>query len=430
MSVTVSVLLAAGAAVLGALVAALLVARGRSRRPDRRARAEWLRKSDVLDRVVTGSAGGVAVVDRFGDVVLHNPRADELGLVHERRMEARAFAAAEETFRTRLPAQVVLTAEEGRSGRAHLSVVGAARLLGDDASQFVVVEAQDESEQVRLESTRRDFVANVSHELKTPVGAMGLLAEAMLDSADDPEVVRHFGTRLLNESNRLGALVTELIALSRLQGAQALPSLEVVDVDDVVSEALRRTAVVAEAAAIRVTADAPSGLEVSGDRTLLVTALANLVENAIAYSPAGSSVSVSRAVRQATVEVSVTDRGIGIAPEHHERVFERFFRIDPARSRSTGGTGLGLAIVKHVAANHDGGVRLWSRPGTGSTFTLWVPVHTEELDPDTDVDDRRGDAGPELEDRTEPRAEPAQPSPSLSPSLPRTAVAAENGAPR
>lgn len=205
-----------------------------------------------------------------------------------------------------------------------------------------------------------------------------MLAEALLESVQDPTAVQHFGSRLLGEARRLGSMVTELIALSRLQGADKLPDLAVVDVDQVVSEALGRCRLTAEAAGIEVTADAPSGLEVRGDRTLLVTALANLVENAIAYSPTDSAVSVSRACRHGQVELSVTDRGIGIAPEHQERVFERFFRVDAARSRATGGTGLGLAIVKHVAANHNGQVRLWSRQDTGSTFTVVLPVHDED----------------------------------------------------
>jgi len=381
-----SVLLAVVAAALGLAAGVILIPAWRARPATQPVTGADLTVSEVLDRVVDSSESGIAVVDRFGDVVLCNRRAEELGVVRERRMDPRAWTAVERVFATRHAVEVVLSAPDTRPGRAPMAVIGQARPLGGDDSRFVVVEASDESEQVRLEATRRDFVANVSHELKTPVGAMALLAEAMLNSPDDPEVVRHFGTRLLQESTRLGALVTELIALSRLEGAEALPQLQVVDVDDVVAEALRHCRLSAETAGITVTADRPSGLEIKGDRTLLVTALSNLVENAIAYSPAGSPVSVSRVLRQGDVEVSVTDRGIGIPLEHQERVFERFFRVDPARSRVTGGTGLGLAIVKHVAANHDGGVRLWSRPGTGSTFTLRVPAHTEDADDDVEAD--------------------------------------------
>jgi two-component system, OmpR family, sensor histidine kinase SenX3 len=235
----------------------------------------------------------------------------------------------------------------------------------------------DESDAIRLDGLRQDFVANVSHELKTPVGAVALLAEAVLDAADEPYEVRRFGTKILNEANRLGMLVTELIALSRLQGAERLPELATVEVDKVVREALVRCRLAADAANIHITVDPPSGLLVNGDATLLVTALANLLGNAVSYSPVGSPVSVGRRRVNGLVEISVTDRGLGIAPEHQDRVFERFFRVDQARSRSTGGTGLGLAIVKHVAANHGGDVRLWSKPGTGSTFTIRIPAHLD-----------------------------------------------------
>jgi two-component system sensor histidine kinase SenX3 len=242
------------------------------------------------------------------------------------------------------------------------------------------VEAGDTSEAVRLEATRRDFVANVSHELKTPVGAIGVLAEALLGAADDPGEVDRFATKIVNEATRLGNLVTELIALSRLTGAERLPELSAVDLDDVVDAALRRVKLAAESARIDIVVDRPLGIEVDGDATLLSTALTNLLENAIAYSPADASVSVSRRRSGRWVEISVTDRGIGIAPEHQQRVFERFFRVDPARSRATGGTGLGLAIVKHVLANHGGEVGLWSSPGTGSTFTMRLPVRAASPD--------------------------------------------------
>ncbi len=181
-------------------------------------------------------------------------------------------------------------------------------------------------------------------------------------------------------------MIGELIELSRLQGAEPLPQLESVDVDTVVGEALSRYKVAADNADIAITTDAPTGFRVLGDERLLVTALANLVSNAIAYSPNGTAVSISRRRRGNDVEIAVTDRGIGIAKADQERVFERFFRVDKARSRATGGTGLGLAIVKHVAANHNGSIRLWSQPGTGSTFTLSIPA----ID---DTPDEEGSAG-------------------------------------
>jgi two-component system, OmpR family, sensor histidine kinase SenX3 len=320
--------------------------------------------------VFRSSDTGLVVLTGAGEVVLHNPRAVELGVVRAGVVDPRARTACRRAEVGGGPVEVDLVPLEQR-GRQPAAVLGQVRTLGDG---FAVVEASDTSEVVRLEATRRDFVANVSHELKTPVGAVGLLAEALLGAADDPEEVHRFATRILKESTRLGALVTELIALSRLTGAERLPELTAVDVDELVTEALARGRFSADSAGIEITVDAPSGLEVDGDRTLLVTALSNLVENAIAYSPREASVSVSRRRVGDTVEIAVTDRGIGIAPQHQARVFERFFRVDPARSRATGGTGLGLAIVKHVLANHGGHVRLWSSPGTGSTFTMCLPA--------------------------------------------------------
>nr|WP_211177093.1 ATP-binding protein [Pseudonocardia acidicola] len=363
-------LLAAGAGVLGLVVGVLLGRRragGTARRGDGR---NIPTLAELLQRVFRSSGAGLAVLTETGDVVLRNPRAADLGVVHDGRPDARAWAACQQVLQTGSPQEVDLSPLEYR-GRQPAAVLAHVRPLGDG---FTVVEAADTSDAVRLEATRRDFVANVSHELKTPVGAVGLLAEAVLDAADDPAEVHRFATKILQESTRLGALVTELIALSRLTGAERLPELAAVEVDEVVSEALARCRISAESAGIEITVDEPSGLEVDGDRTLLVTALSNLVENAIAYSPREASVSVTRRRSGDMIEIAVTDRGIGIAPEHQKRVFERFFRVDPARSRATGGTGLGLAIVKHVLANHGGEVRLWSSPGTGSTFTMRLPM--------------------------------------------------------
>ncbi|MFL6140819.1 MAG: sensor histidine kinase [Labedaea sp.] len=329
----------------------------------------------LVQRLVHSSHNGIVVLNHFGDVVLHNPRAAELGLVRNLRVDPRAGKAAEVVQETGESLEIDLSPLAAK-GRQPEAVLGEVRPLGDG---FTAVDAADESDAVRLEATRRDFVANVSHELKTPVGAMALLAEALLGAAEDPEAVRRFTGKILHESTRLGTLVTELIALSRLQGAERLPELNAVEVDGVVREALGRSRLAIESTGIGITTDittdADSGLLLSGDRTLLVTALTNLLENAVAYSPPGSPVSVSRRLVDGFVEIAVTDRGIGIAEEEQQRVFERFYRVDRARSRATGGTGLGLAIVKHVAANHGGQVTLWSRLGTGSTFTLRIPAH-------------------------------------------------------
>ncbi|MQY30179.1 Signal-transduction histidine kinase senX3 [Nocardia sp. RB56] len=366
------------AAVVGLAVGGLLIPYVNARQAQRREADSGLTMSQVLDLIVLASESGIAVVDEYRDVVLVNPRAEELGLVRDRLLDERAWSAVEKVLATGEDVDFDLTAKNPMPGRSRIAVRGVARALSREESTFVVLFGDDDSEQARMEATRRDFVANVSHELKTPVGAMSLLAEALLESADDPDSVRHFGQRLLAESRRMGKMVTELIALSRLQGAEKLPELETVDVDTVVNAAIERSRTAAEAAGITVSTDANSGLEILGDDTLLVTALSNLVENAINYSPKGSHVSVSRSLRGGYVNIAVTDRGIGIAKEDQERVFERFFRADKARSRATGGTGLGLAIVKHVAANHNGEIALWSKLGTGSTFTLRIPAVESE----------------------------------------------------
>jgi two-component system, OmpR family, sensor histidine kinase SenX3 len=382
----VSALIVAGIVAILALAVGFAVGVGVTPRIlERRRRAvaeqSGITVSQMLQHIVSLAPVGIVVVDTHRDVVFSNDRAGELGLVRDRLLDDRAWAAAERTLAT--GEDVDLDLSPGKSaahGRSGLAIRGHVRLLTEEDRRFAVVYVDDESEQARMEASRRDFVANVSHELKTPVGAMGVLAEALLESADDPETVHRFGTMVLAESQRMANMVGELIELSRLQGAERLPDLQSVDVDTVVAEAISRYKVAADNADITVTTDAPSGFRVLGDQPLLVTALANLVSNAIAYSPHGSTVSISRRRRRDDVEIAVTDRGIGIARADQERVFERFFRADKARSRATGGTGLGLAIVKHVAANHNGSIRLWSQSGTGSTFTLSIPAYLETDD--------------------------------------------------
>lgn len=258
----------------------------------------------------------------------------------------------------------------------------------------VLILVEDNTAARRVEEMRRDFVVNISHELKTPVGAIGLLAETIEDSAEDAQVVRHFAPRLRKEAARLGTLVQEIIELSRLQDGDALAAPQDVDVDAVVSESLDRVRTAADAAGITLVTGGVRGVVVRGDGDLVATAVRNLLDNAIRYSEAGTRVSVGvslgrspdssaqaaaeRAAGQPVsepdlVRIAVVDQGIGIAKEDQERVFERFYRVDKARSRATGGTGLGLSIVKHVAADHGGTVELWSAPGRGSTFTLVLP---------------------------------------------------------
>lgn len=347
------------------------------RRRREAAEHEGITVGQTLQRIFALAPVGTVVVDTHRDVVYRNDRAGELGLVHDRLIDDHAWAAAQRTLASGEKVEFDLSpnTDDAVPGRSGLALRGLALVLSEEDRRFAVVFVEDQSEYARMEASRRDFVANVSHELKTPVGAMGVLAEALLASADDPETVRVFAEKVLVESNRLGMMISELIELSRLQGADPLPNLAGVDVDTVVAEAISRHKVAADNADIAISTDMPSGARVLGDEALLITALANLVSNAIAYSPQGAPVSISRRRRGDFVEIAVTDRGIGIARKDQERVFERFFRSDKARSRATGGSGLGLAIVKHVAANHDGSITLWSQPGTGSTFTLAIPAY-------------------------------------------------------
>jgi two-component system sensor histidine kinase SenX3 len=243
---------------------------------------------------------------------------------------------------------------------------------------LVLLLVEDQTESRRVEEVRRDFVANTSHELKTPVGALALLAETVEDAADDPEAVRRFAGRMRQEAARLTNLVQDMITLSRIQAAEPIPDPVPVKLDAVVAEALDRCRMKASARGIELAAIGAHGLSVLGDEDLLVTALRNLLENAVAYSPDKTRVDVStRLAGQEAVEISVADQGIGIPERDLERIFERFYRVDPARSRATGGTGLGLAIVKHVTAAHGGKVTVVSSEGAGSTFTLRLPLRPD-----------------------------------------------------
>ena len=335
--------------------------------------------SQVLHLAVQGSPTALAVLDRSQEIIMSNPAAHEMSLVHDRAVNPDVWQTAQEVFEDKETRTVDLAIPKRRTGHRVTQFKAVIKPLTLNDGRFVIIYGTDESENVRMESARRDFVANVSHELKTPVGGIALLAEALLQDSGDQETVEYFGNKVYKEANRMADMVSELISLSKLQGAEALPEMEPLAVDDLVDEALSRNHLAAEARSIELNRGASVGVQVKGDRSLLVTALSNLVSNAINYSPEKMPVSVSqKVVDGGVVLIRVTDRGIGIAPDDQKRVFERFFRVDQARSRQTGGTGLGLAIVKHVVANHGGNIKLWSRPGTGSTFTIELPIYREE----------------------------------------------------
>jgi two-component system sensor histidine kinase SenX3 len=239
--------------------------------------------------------------------------------------------------------------------------------------------AEDRTEARKLDAIRRDFVVNASHELKTPVGALALLAETVGQAADDPAAVRRFATRIEVEAERLSALVQDILQLSRVQEGEPPESLAAVHVGAVIAEAHDRVRTAAAAKDITIqTGGEPA--TVLGDHDLLVTVVRNLLDNALAYSEPGTRVAVGTTVRadDGVVEIAVVDQGIGIPASAQSRLFERFYRVDPARSRDTGGTGLGLSIVKHVVADHGGEVTVWSEPGRGSTFTVRLPLAPDQ----------------------------------------------------
>jgi two-component system, OmpR family, sensor histidine kinase SenX3 len=329
---------------------------------------------------------GVLVLDADDRPVLANPAAIELGLVREGPSPQAAHVHA--VIRT-LAAQVRRTGARReveldlpRRGRLSSSAgeplgvrVHVAALTGLEYEPgHVAIEASDVTEAHRVARVRRDFVANVSHELKTPVGALALLAETLLEATDDPEASRRFAERIHHESQRLGRLVKELLELSRLQGADPLPAQVPTAVDRIINEAVDRTRTAAAAKNIDVNVTGARGLTVYGNEGQLVTAVANLAENAIAYSPDDTKITIEAHTVGERVQIAVTDQGIGIAAKDVDRIFERFYRVDKARSRDTGGTGLGLAIVKHIAVNHGGRVDVDSTVGSGSTFTLRLPA--------------------------------------------------------
>ena len=389
-------------ALLAGLVIGLLLALSVVRATRRSAGQGGGRRSDPLEarsdsdaalsrRLVDLMDPAVVLVGPDDAVLLANPSARALGILRGDRLlvpglleVARAVqVSGSRRADVALPGDLVGTGP--RTVGVHGIRLGSGPLVAPGPVALVLT---DVTEARRVEEVRRDFVANVGHELKTPVGALALLAEAVQGAADDPEAVQRFADRMRHEADRLARLVCELIDLSRLQGAEPLPELVPVAVGTVVAEAVDRTRAAAAAKDIQLAVAVQPGLVVRGVEAQLATALTNLLANAVAYSPSGTTIAVGARVRSGFAEIAVTDSGIGIPRSDRSRVFERFYRVDQSRASATGGTGLGLAIVKHVASNHGGAVTVWSEEGLGSTFTLRIPMAT---DADQPVDD----AGPE-----------------------------------
>ncbi|GAA2637557.1 sensor histidine kinase [Streptomyces vastus] len=396
----VNAAVAAAAAIAGVLtgVIAMLAFRWSEREQKRPTRTS-LHTDPVLppgvDTVLSVLRSSAVVLDEADAVVKASSAAYALGLVRGGKLAVEPMLQmARDTRRDGEIRQVELDLPRRGTGRGEALAVSAR--VAPLGSRLVLLLVEDLTEARRIEAVRRDFVANVSHELKTPVGALSLLSEAVMGASDDPEAVERFAGRMQIEATRLTNLVQELIDLSRVQNDDPLEDAEPVRVDELVAEAIDRcrhqagTKQITMAANVgggpigasdedggRRRADGTADLQIWGNRGQLAAALGNLVENAVNYSPARTRVGIAARRVPAPggdlIEVAVTDQGIGISEKDRERIFERFYRVDPARSRHTGGTGLGLAIVKHVAASHGGEVTVWSSEGQGSTFTLRLP---------------------------------------------------------
>jgi two-component system, OmpR family, sensor histidine kinase SenX3 len=370
---------AAAALVVGLVLGALvmrLVLRSRAEEPPPISETEVPRVPRGVAEVLSVLSSSGIVVGPHDEVLEATNTARTLGLVRGSRIAATELL---EQIRMVRQDQTVITTE-----------LRLTRAIGVPATYFTVqaapledglilVLADDQTASRRVDQIRRDFVANVSHELKTPIGAISLLAEAVEHAADDPEAVRKFASRMGVESARLTDLLAQIIDLSRLQGEDPLADPEVVDIDEVLSHAVDRRQVDAEQHRVTLTIAGASGTKVLGSARQLGVAVGNLVENAVVYSDPGARVVVAAHVLPRSdddyVEITVSDNGIGIPSAELERIFERFYRVDYARSRANGGTGLGLAIVKHIAAIHGGDVSVWSQVGQGSTFSIKIPAH-------------------------------------------------------
>lgn len=354
-----------------------LAAMSLARRRRRSARAEI---AGTPQRLPEGAVDVIAVLrsvtivlDPSDEVVRSAPSAAALGLVRGRSLAHEELRfLAREVRRDGVVREAELELPRGPLGEGRVSLsVRVAPLRAD----LVLLLIEDETHSRRVEETRRDFVVNVSHELKTPVGGLSLLAEAVEDARDDPEAVARFAGRMRGETQRLAQLVGEIVELSRLQVGDTLVEPELVDVNGCVAAALDHAGVMAEDREVELVAGPdPRQPQVYGDGELITTAVRNLITNAVNYSDRRTRVAAT--VRQVgdLVEIAVADQGSGIPEAEQSRIFERFYRVDAARSRATGGTGLGLAIVKHVSMNHGGDVTVWSEEGHGSTFTIRLPV--------------------------------------------------------
>lgn len=325
----------------------------------------------VVEVVQALESGGI-ILDHSNTVLRASPGAQLLELVADGQVAHKSVLSVINESRTAgeaISRNLEIPSGRFADGQSLVLHVRAAPL----GVKYMLLLVDDHTDEERLNSVRRDFIANVSHELKTPVGAIALLSDAIEAAGDDLERVRSFTRKIHREADRLGSMTKEIIDLTRIQSENPLDDPDIVAVSDIIEAAVDANRVAADVKQIKITTKVADEAAVLGDRAMLTMAIKNLIDNAIVYSPEQTHVGIGARIEGELVEIAVTDKGVGIDPADQQRVFERFYRVDPARSRTTGGSGLGLSIVKHVVQSHRGTVSLWSKPGQGSTFTARLP---------------------------------------------------------
>jgi len=349
----------------------------------RRAKAEEVQDQRELPLLLVSALDqldGASLVVAPGEVaIFSNPEAEQLGILRDGRIQSEELLASIRVVRrTNLKQTGTIEIARGPIGEGKREIT--VTIIPLTENELVLVLLRDESEAQRVHDVRRDFVANISHELKTPIGALSLLSEAVLGAKDDSEAVTRFASRMQIEAKRLTDLVQEIIQLSRVQDSDPLKEAQLLSASDIIKEALDQCRTTADSRQITLTFQESEDGAILGDRDHLTMAIHNLIENAINYSPAETKVAVSTSIQDEIITISVADQGIGIPEAEVERIFERFYRVDPARSRETGGTGLGLSIVKHVITKHGGEISVWSSENVGSTFSIRLPIQSLKED--------------------------------------------------
>jgi two-component system sensor histidine kinase SenX3 len=351
----------------------------------------WFKQSDVekpskpsslpelLIKTLNSLDRDSLILDKNGSAIFTTNNIDKLNILKDGKIFSEEFLALIRVVRrTGTKQEASFELPRGPIGEGKREIQVSISMLSENGLVLIIVD--DEGEKQRIDAVRRDFITNISHELKTPITALSLNSDALLEVKNEPDQVVRFADRIKQQAGRLNDLVQEIINLSKLQDADPLDVARNVNILDVVKEAIDQCETNAEARKISLNLEKTDAAIVLGNRDQLVMAVHNLIENAINYSSAGTNVTIVVEVIEDIVEITVKDQGIGIAQSEIDRIFERFYRVDPARSRATGGTGLGLSIVKHVAQNHGGEIKVWSAPGVGSTFSLRLPMIQENKD--------------------------------------------------